>query len=70
MLTFFTLAQARHRDLQREVSELRQLAAARAPGYTPPGESASARRTRTAFWLKTLSSSKGDGTCLSTPHHG
>lgn len=70
MLTFFALAQARHRDLQREVAELRRLRVARTGDHTPPELSASERRARTAFFLKTLSRSKGDRPCLSTPHHG
>ncbi len=52
MLTFLAEAEARHRDLQREVAELRLWAAARTVDPAPPGPSASARRARTVSRLK------------------
>jgi hypothetical protein len=74
MLTFFALAQARHQDLQREVAELRRLAAARTVDRTPLERPASERCARTLSSLKTLSNLKtrpglkGDRPCQNALH--
>ncbi len=68
MLTFLALAQARHQDLQREVAELRRLAAARAVDPTPLERPASERRARTLLSLKTRSGLKGDRPCQNALH--
>lgn len=66
MFTLLALAQARHQDLQREVAELRRLAAARAVGPTPLERPASERRAQTILRLRTRSGLTGDEPCLST----
>ena len=66
MFTFLALAQARHRDLQREVAELRLVA--RTVDRTPLERPASERRARTVSSLKILSGLKGDRPCQSALH--